>query len=41
MLSWAKSLPDEETFEMFFIISAVRFSDGTVWSPEEELIVLP
>ena len=41
MLSWVKSLPDEETFEMFFIISAVRFSDGTVWSPEEELIVLP
>ncbi len=41
MLSWMKSLPDEETYEMFFIISAVRFSDGTVWSPEEELIVLP
>jgi hypothetical protein len=40
-IAWTKSLPDEEVFELFVVISAVRFTDGTVWSPEEELIILP
>lgn len=40
-ITWTKSLPDEEVFELFVVISAVRFTDGTVWSPEEELIILP
>lgn len=38
---WSRGLPHEEVFEMFFIITAVRFTDGTVWAPNEELILLP
>lgn len=40
-ITWTKSLPNEEVFELFVVISAVRFTDGSVWSPEEELIILP
>lgn len=40
-LAWSKGVPHEEVFEMVVVISAVRFTDGSVWSPTEELIVLP
>lgn len=40
-LPWSRGLPREEVFEMVFVITAVRFSDGTVWTPTEELIQLP
>ena len=40
-ITWRKNLPNEYVFEMLFVISAVRFTDGTVWSPAEELIILP
>lgn len=40
-MPWSRSLPHEEVFEMFFVITAVRFADGTVWAPAEELILLP
>ena len=40
-VSWFKGVPREEVFEMVFVITAVRFSDGSVWVPTEELIQLP
>lgn len=41
LLTWSKGVPHEEVFEMMVVISAVRFSDGSVWSPTEELILIP
>lgn len=41
VLSWSRNLPHEEVFEMFFAVTAIRFADGTVWTPTEELILLP
>lgn len=41
LLSWSRNLPHEEVFEMFFAVTAIRFADGTVWTPTEELILLP
>ena len=38
---WSRALPHEEVYEMFVVIGAVRYSDGTVWTPSEELIVVP
>ena len=40
-VAWSKGAPHEEVFEMVFVITAVRFADGTVWTPTEELIQLP
>ena len=40
-IQWSRGLPHEEVFEMFFVVTAVRFSDGTVWAPTEELVALP
>lgn len=40
-VSWSKGVPHEEVFEMVVVVSAVRFGDGSVWSPTEELIVIP
>lgn len=40
-LAWSKGVPHEEVFEMVVVPSAVRFTDGSVWSPTEELIVIP
>ena len=38
---WSRGLPHEEVFEVAFAVTAVRFSDGTLWSPTEELVVVP
>lgn len=40
-IDWSKSLPHQEVFEVHFVVTAVRFSDGDVWTPTEELILLP
>ena len=40
-VQWSRALPHEEVYEMFVVINAVRYSDGTVWTPSEELIVIP
>ncbi|MBI2103966.1 MAG: hypothetical protein HYT90_00090 [Candidatus Omnitrophica bacterium] len=38
---WSRGLPYQDVFELYVIVTAVRFSDGTVWSPADELILLP
>ncbi|MBI3458282.1 MAG: hypothetical protein HY002_21130 [Candidatus Rokubacteria bacterium] len=38
---WSRALPYQDVFELYLIVTAVRFSDGTVWSPADELILLP
>ena len=40
-LDWSKSLPHEDVFEVYFVVTAVRFADGEVWAPTEELVFLP
>ena len=40
-VQWSRNLPYEEIFEVFFIVTAIRFDDGTVWMPTEELIFFP
>lgn len=40
-VDWSKTLPHEETYEVYFVVTAVRFRDGEVWTPTEELILLP
>ena len=40
-VDWSRALPHEDVYEMFVVINAVRYSDGTVWTPSEELIVIP
>jgi hypothetical protein len=40
-IDWSKSLPHHEVFEVYFVVTAVRFADGEVWTPTEELILLP
>lgn len=40
-VKWSRGFPNEEVFEVVFVITAVRFTDGTVWAPTEELILLP
>lgn len=41
VVPWSRGLPHEEVFEIAFAVTAVRFSDGTLWSPAEELVVVP
>lgn len=41
VVPWSRGLPHEEVFEVAFAVTAVRFSDGTLWSPTEELVVVP
>ncbi len=38
---WSRSLPSQEVFELYLVITKVRFSDGTIWAPTEELLLLP
>ncbi len=38
---WARNLPHQEVFELYFVVTAARFEDGSVWSPTEEMILLP
>lgn len=41
-LSWSGELPHEDVFEMFFVVTGVRFEDDATWTaPEEELILEP
>ena len=40
-IDWSKNLPHEEVFEVYFVVTAVRFADGDVWTPTEELVILP
>lgn len=40
-IRWSKNLPHEDIFEVYFVLTAVRFADGTVWAPTEELVILP
>jgi hypothetical protein len=41
-LNWLGELPHEDVFEIFFVVSGVRFEDGTTWTaPEEELVLEP
>ena len=41
IVPWSRGLPHEEVFELTFAVTAVRFSDGTLWSPAEEVVVVP
>ena len=41
-LSWSGELPHEEVFEMFFVVTGVRFEDEGTWTaPDEELVLEP
>ena len=40
-IAWSKNLPNEDIFELVFVVTAVRFIDGTVWAPTEELLLAP
>ena len=40
-VDWSKTLPHEETYEVYFVVTAVRFRNGEIWSPAEELILQP
>jgi hypothetical protein len=41
-LSWSGELPHEDVFEMFFVVTGVRFKDDATWTaPEEELVLEP
>lgn len=40
-VEWSRKLPHQEVFELFLVITAVRFQDGSVWVPVEELIIVP
>ena len=41
-LSWSGELPHEDVFEMFFVVTGVRFNDEATWTaPEEELVLEP
>ena len=40
-LDWSHTLPHHDVFEAFFVITKVRFEDGTIWAPSEELILIP
>ncbi len=41
IVHWTKNLPHEEVYEVVFAVTAVRFADGTVWAPTEELVLSP
>ena len=41
LIKWSKSLPNEQVYEVVFVVTAVRFTDGTVWAPTEELVLSP
>ena len=34
-VAWSTTLPQPEVYEMFVVITGVRFADGTVWAPDE------
>ena len=40
-VDWSTALPHPEVYEMFVVVTGVRFDDGTVWAPNEETIVVP
>ncbi len=41
-LSWSGELPHEDVFEMFFVVTGVRFADEATWNaPDEELVLEP
>ena len=41
VIRWSRSLPHQEIFELYVIVTRVRFSDGTIWTATEELILIP
>lgn len=38
---WSRNLQHQEVFETVFVITKVRFEDGLVWVPTEELLLFP
>ncbi len=40
-INWSMALPHPEVYEMFVVVTGVRFEDGMVWSPNEEAIIVP
>lgn len=38
---WNRQIPHQEVFEVVIVVTAVRYSDGTVWAPTEELVLVP
>ena len=40
-IMWSRNIPHEEVFEVLFATSGVRFSDGSIWTPTEELVDVP
>ncbi len=40
-LSWSRNIQQPEVFETVFVVTKVRFEDGLVWVPTEELLLSP
>ena len=40
-IRWSRNLSQEEVFELYVVVTRVRFHDGTVWTATEELILVP
>ena len=40
-LRWSRNIQQAEVFETVFVVTKVRFEDGLVWAPTEELLLSP
>lgn len=40
-IEWSRAMPTEDIYELYVVITKIRFSDGDVWSPTEELVFSP
>ncbi|MBI2884835.1 MAG: hypothetical protein HYY15_01525 [Candidatus Omnitrophica bacterium] len=40
-LHWSRNVQQPDVFEAVFVVTKVRFEDGLVWVPTEELLLLP
>ena len=40
-LRWSRNIQQPEVFETVFVVTKVRFGDGLVWVPREELLLSP
>lgn len=40
-IKWSRNLPHQDVYELYLVVTGVRFSDETVWTATEELILVP
>ena len=40
-VQWSRPLPQKDTYELYVVVTKIRFDDGTIWAPVQELILLP